>query len=145
MQNTQASYPRVCTHESQSFSTELLESKGIGIEHLTQTDITKHLLLNPLSVSIIIKQFHTLHHGAPELVVQSFLFLSKYNLYYKLKLQIFQSCYPLKFLIFRIRFQSKKNHILISLFPFPFSLTNQGYKEYSLYPETYTEPAAVFY
>ena len=50
MQNTQASYPRVCTHESQSFSTELLESKGIGIEHLTQTDITKHLLLNPLSV-----------------------------------------------------------------------------------------------
>jgi len=37
MQNTQASYPRVCTHESQSFSTKLLESKGAGSKHLTHT------------------------------------------------------------------------------------------------------------
>jgi len=37
MQNTQASYPRVCTHESQSFSTELPESKGTGSEHLSHT------------------------------------------------------------------------------------------------------------
>ena len=37
MQNTQASYPRVCTHESQSFSTELPESKGTGSEHLPHT------------------------------------------------------------------------------------------------------------
>ena len=29
MQNTQASYPRVCTHESQTFSTDLLESKRV--------------------------------------------------------------------------------------------------------------------
>ena len=36
MQNTQASYPRVCTHEPQSFSTELLEAKGTGNEHLSQ-------------------------------------------------------------------------------------------------------------
>ena len=36
MQNTQASYPRVCTHEPQSFSTELLESKGTGSIHLLQ-------------------------------------------------------------------------------------------------------------
>ena len=36
MQNTQASYPRVCTHESQSFSTKLLESKETGGEHLLQ-------------------------------------------------------------------------------------------------------------
>ena len=36
MQNTQASYPRVCTHESQSFSPELLESKGTDSEHLTR-------------------------------------------------------------------------------------------------------------
>ena len=34
MQNAQASYPRVCTHEPQSFLTKLLESKGTGSEHL---------------------------------------------------------------------------------------------------------------
>jgi len=34
MQNTQASYPRVCTHESQSFSTKLLESKEIDSKHM---------------------------------------------------------------------------------------------------------------
>ena len=36
MQNTQASYPRVCTHESQSFSAELLEAKGTGNEQSSQ-------------------------------------------------------------------------------------------------------------
>jgi len=41
MQNTQASYPRVCTHEPQSFSTELLESKGTGSEHLTRVTALK--------------------------------------------------------------------------------------------------------
>jgi len=44
MQNTQASYPRVCTHESQSFSTELLESKGTGNEHLPQPNYSYFLL-----------------------------------------------------------------------------------------------------
>ena len=34
MQNTQASYPRVCTHEPQSFSTRLLESKKTSNEYL---------------------------------------------------------------------------------------------------------------
>ena len=37
MQNTQASYPRVCTYESQSLFAELLEYKGTGSKHLTQT------------------------------------------------------------------------------------------------------------
>ena len=37
MQNTQASYPRVCTHESQSLFAKLLEYKGTGSKHLTQT------------------------------------------------------------------------------------------------------------
>ena len=37
MQNTQASYPRVCTHESQSLSTELRKYKGAGSKYLTQT------------------------------------------------------------------------------------------------------------
>ncbi len=46
MQNTQASYPRVCTHESQSFSTELLESKGTDNEHLLQTRESKKLASN---------------------------------------------------------------------------------------------------
>ena len=41
MQNTQASYPRVCTHESQSFSTKLLESKQTGIKHLSQIHHSK--------------------------------------------------------------------------------------------------------
>ena len=36
MQNTQASYPRVCTYESQSLFAELLEYKGTGSKHLTQ-------------------------------------------------------------------------------------------------------------
>ena len=45
MQNTQASYPRVCTHESQSFSTELLESKGTGSEHLPQSYHLKFIFL----------------------------------------------------------------------------------------------------
>jgi len=36
-ETTSASYRRTQTHESQSFSTELLESKGIGSEHLAQT------------------------------------------------------------------------------------------------------------
>ena len=44
MQNTQASYPRVCTHESQSFSTELLESKGTGSKHLPQA---RHSNISP--------------------------------------------------------------------------------------------------
>ena len=46
MQNTQASYPRVCTHESQSFSTELLESKGTDNEHLLQIRESKKLASN---------------------------------------------------------------------------------------------------
>ena len=37
MQNTQASYPRVCTYESQSLFAELLDYKGTGSKHLTQT------------------------------------------------------------------------------------------------------------
>ncbi len=37
MQNTQASYPRVCTYESQSLFAELQEYKGTGSKHLTQT------------------------------------------------------------------------------------------------------------
>ena len=38
MQNTQASYPRVCTHESQSFFTKLLEFKATDREHLPQAN-----------------------------------------------------------------------------------------------------------
>ena len=34
MQNTQASYPRVCTHEPQRFSTKLLESQKTSNEYL---------------------------------------------------------------------------------------------------------------
>ena len=41
MQNTQASYPRVCTHEPQSFSTKLLEYKETSSEHLLQTRHSK--------------------------------------------------------------------------------------------------------
>ena len=61
MQNTQASYPRVCTHESQSFSTELLESKGTGSEHLPQSHHLKFIFL--LCISLLFFQlsypFHT--------------------------------------------------------------------------------------
>ena len=61
MQNTQASYPRVCTHESQSFSTELLESKGTGSEHLPQSYHLKFIFL--LCIFLLFVQlsypFHT--------------------------------------------------------------------------------------
>ena len=63
MQNTQASYPRVCTHESQSFSTELLESKGTGSEHLPQSH---HLIFTfLLCIFLLTAQFsYCLHTTA---------------------------------------------------------------------------------
>ena len=53
MQNTQASYPRVCTHESQSFSPELLEYKGTGSKHLSQPNDKVFSEYNPKNFSFL--------------------------------------------------------------------------------------------
>ena len=53
MQNTQASYPRVCTHESQSFSPELLECKGTGSKHLSQPNDKVFSEYNPKNFSFL--------------------------------------------------------------------------------------------
>ena len=45
-ETTSATYRRTQTHESQSFSTELLESKGTDNEHLLQTRESKKLASN---------------------------------------------------------------------------------------------------
>lgn len=47
-ETTGVSYRRTQTHESQSFSTELLESKGTDNEHLLQTRESKKLASNTL-------------------------------------------------------------------------------------------------
>jgi len=75
MQNTQASYPRVCTHKSQSFSTELLESERIGSEHLSQPNYSK---LNFVKTSIEFFQtrqlFFLIFRFMVALIASSFLF-----------------------------------------------------------------------
>ena len=53
MQNTQASYPRVCTHKSQSFSPELLEYKGTGSKHLSQPNDKVFSEYNPKNFSFL--------------------------------------------------------------------------------------------
>ena len=45
-ETTSATYRRTQTHESQSFSTELPESKGTDNEHLLQTRESKKLASN---------------------------------------------------------------------------------------------------
>ena len=74
-ETTSATYRRTQTHESQSFSTELLESKGIDSEHLAQTySFNLSFVKIPIEFSQTKQLFSQIFYFMVALLASGFLF-----------------------------------------------------------------------
>jgi len=79
MQNTQASYPRVCTHESQSFFTKLLEFKATDREHLPQANHPSPTISLSQKFSCIISRGQSLFQDTGNLPLKECAFFSAHH------------------------------------------------------------------
>ena len=74
-ETTSATYRRTQTHESQSFSTELLESKGIDSEHLAQTySFNLSFVKIPIEFSQTKQLFSQIFYFMVAILTSNFLF-----------------------------------------------------------------------